>query len=325
MSSGSGEARYKTVIITGARGQLARALIAAAPAGTQCIGLDRRQLDITSEDAVAQAIEEMAPDLVINGAAYNLVDRAEAEGMAEALTINALGVGRLARGCREAGIPLVHFSTDFVFDGAKRTPYTEEDATCPLGVYAASKLAGENIALAASPRNFAIRVCRLFGPVEAEPTDGGTSQRKPAGNFPLLMLRLGRERESVRVVSDQIGSPSYTPDLAVGTWQLLQHSDGGLYHLSNAGEVAFDEYTRTIFQLAGLECRVESVTSAEYGAPARRPLYSTLSNEKAHAAGVTPLRHWREALAEFIAAELKKAEPEGPRGDRGVLSVSEGA
>jgi len=287
---------YQRVLITGARGQLSRALVQAAPAGTECFGVTRSEIDITDEAAVNGVMAQVKPDLVINGAAYNLVDKAETDGMQDALNINALGVARLSRACREADIPLVHFSTDFVFDGKKRTPYTEDDKTGPLGVYGASKLAGENIALAGSPRNFAIRVCRLYGPLEA---DGPT--QKPSGNFPLLMLRLGRERESVRVVSDQIGTPTYTPDLARAVWQLLGCAQGGLFQLSNAGEVSFDDYAREIFRLARVECRVESVTSEEYAAPARRPLYSTFSNAKAHAAGVTPLRHWRDALAEFIA------------------------
>jgi dTDP-4-dehydrorhamnose reductase len=271
-------------------------LIHAAPVGTECIGLARSEIDITDEAAVNEAISRIRPDLVINGAAYNLVDKAESDGMQDALNINALGVARLSRACREAKIPLVHFSTDFVFDGTKRTPYTEEDKPGPLGIYAASKLAGENIALAGSPRNFAIRVCRLYGPLE----DPAPTQ-KPSGNFPLLMIRLGRERDSVGVVNDQVGTPTYTPDLARAVWQLLGQSDGGLFQLSNAGEVAFDEYAREVFRLAGLDCEVKSVTSQEYGAPAARPLYSTLSNAKAHTVGVTPLRDWRDALAEFVA------------------------
>jgi dTDP-4-dehydrorhamnose reductase len=285
------------VLVTGANGQLARALMAAAPSGTECIGVTRGDLDITDEGAVAATIERLHPDAVMNGAAYNLVDKAESEGMRDALEINALGVACLGKSCRDAGIPLVHFSTDFVFDGEKRTPYTEGDATRPLSVYGASKLAGENVALAANPRNFAIRVCRLFGPSTA---DGAGSSKKPSGNFPLLMLRLGQERESVRVVNDQVGTPSYTPDLAPAVWQLLKGAEGGLFQLSNAGEVSFAEYARTIFRLANIECEVIGLSSEEYGAPARRPKYSTLSNEKAHAAGVTSLRHWHDALAEFI-------------------------
>jgi dTDP-4-dehydrorhamnose reductase len=191
----------------------------------------------------------------------------------------------------------VHFSTDFVFDGTKKTPYSETDATHPLGIYAASKLAGENIALATSPKNFVIRVCRLFGPTK---TDGADSSKKPSGNFPLLMLRLARERGHVRVVNDQIGTPTYTPDLARAVWQLIENADGGLFHLSNAGEVSFADYARTIFEIAHVECEVEGISSAEYGAAARRPEYSTLDNSKAHAAGVLPLRDWREALREFL-------------------------
>ena len=173
----------------------------------------------------------------------------------------------------------------------------ETDATNPLGIYAASKLAGENIAIAASPQNFAIRVCRLFGPSHA---DGAGSSKKPSGNFPLLMLRLAQTRDSVKVVSDQIGAPTYTPDLARAVWQLIQKSDGGLFHLSNAGEVSFADYARAIFEIAGVNCEVVSVTSSEYGAAARRPEYSTLSNAKAHNVGVEPLRNWKDALREFL-------------------------
>ena len=269
----------------------------AAPAKTECVPLSRTDLDITDETAVSRVIESVQPDAVFNGAAYNLVDKAENEGAVDAIKINALGVANLARACRDASTPLVHFSTDFVFDGDRSTPYTEEDATHPLGIYAASKLAGENIALSASPQNFAVRVCRLFGPTHS---DGAGSSKKPSGNFPLLMLRLARERGSVRVVNDQIGTPSYTPDSARGVWQLLENSNGGLFHLSNAGEVAFDEYARTIFKIAGVECEVEGISSEEYGAAARRPKYSTLSNAKAHSVGVEPLRHWETALREFL-------------------------
>lgn len=288
----------KRVLITGANGQLARALMLAAPSGMECIGLTRSDLDITDGTAVDAAIARLRPDGVFNGAAYNLVDKAEVEGARDALEINALGVACLSQGCREAEIPLVHFSTDFVFDGDKRTPYCEDDAARPLSVYGASKLAGENIALAASPRNFAIRVCRLFGPPTAE--DAGSS-RKPSGNFSLLMLRLGQERGSVRVVNDQVGTPSYTPDMAAAIWKLLERTEGGLFHLSNEGEVSFADYARAIFRLADIRCEVIGVSSKEYGSPAPRPKYSTLSNEKAHATGVTPLRHWHDALAEFIA------------------------
>jgi dTDP-4-dehydrorhamnose reductase len=291
--------RFGKVLVTGARGQLANALLRAQPENVACIGARREELDICEESAVRRVLESARPDLVINGAAYNLVDKAESEGAADALKINALGVANLAIACRDLRIPLVHFSTDFVFDGEKSTPYTEEDATRPLGIYGASKLAGENIALAQSPHNIVIRVCRLFGPAYE---GGAGSARKPSGNFPTLMLRLARERDSVRVVDDQIGSPSYTPDLARAVWQLLACTDGGLFQLCNAGEVAFDEYARAIFEIAQVECEVVPVSSEEYGAAARRPKYSTLDNGKAQRRGVAPLRHWKEALREYLEA-----------------------
>lgn len=288
---------FSRVLLTGARGSLARALHNSAPDNAEVFPFSRAELDIADETSVNAAFESARPDLVINGAAYNLVDKAESEGMSDALRVNALGPAVLARACRENDIPLVHFSTDFVFDGEKTAPYTEDDRPNPLGVYAASKLAGENIALAGSPRNFAIRVCRLFGPAEASNEALGS---KPVGNFPLMMLHLAQSRPLLRVVNDQIGTPTYTPDLAAAIWQLLKNGEGGLFQLSNAGEVAFDEYAREVFKIAGVNCEVQSVSSEEYGAPARRPKYSTMSSEKAQKFGVLPLRDWRAALVEFM-------------------------
>ena len=298
--------RFQKALVVGANGQLAQALIAAAPPDLEIVSLTRADLNIADEDAVFAAIEKLQPDLVFNGAAYNLVDKAETGGERDAIEVNTLGVANLARACRAGSTPsggatLVHFSTDFVFDGAKKTPYLETDATHPLGIYAASKLAGEHIAIATSPKNFVIRVCRLFGPTR---DDDAISSKKPAGNFPLLMLRLARERGKVRVVDDQIGTPTYTPDLARAVWQLIENADGGLFHLSNAGEVSFADYARTIFEMANVECHVEGISSEEYGADAQRPEYSTLDNSKAHAAGVTPLRNWKEALREFLATQI---------------------
>lgn len=285
--------QFPTVLITGASGQLARALANNAPQGTEIVGLSRGQLDICDATAVKFALETHRPDMVFNGAAYNLVDKAEGEGARAALEINALGPAVLAAACRDLGATLVHFSTDFVFDGRKTAPYTEDDKANPLGVYGASKLCGENVVTAASPRHFAIRVERLFGPIDP-------ISQKPGGNFPLLMLELAKTRDKLRVVSDQIGTPTYTPDLARAVWELVQNAGGGLFHLANAGEVSFADYAREIFHSTGVNCEVEDVSSSEYGAPAARPLYSTMSCEKAFGNGVTPLREWRAALREFL-------------------------
>ena len=177
-------------LIVGGQGALAGALKNAAPSAVECQSAARAQLDIRDANAVRFYIEKARPDVVLNGAAYNAVDRAQGEGAADAIAINATGVANLALACRDLEIPLVHFSSDFVFDGRKTTPYAETDATGPLSIYGASKLCGENIALATDARNLAIRVCRLFGPTREQ---GSGSARKPGGNFPLLMLRLARE------------------------------------------------------------------------------------------------------------------------------------
>lgn len=286
------------VLLTGAHGQLAGALMQSAPSNYECVGVARADLDIAVATEVRALLERERPEIVINGAAYNAVDKAEGEGAADALAINALGVTNLALACRELDIRLVHFSTDFVFDGHKTSPYLETDATGPLSVYGASKLCGENICLSSSGTNLAIRVCRLFGPTQVE---GAGSARKPGGNFPLLMLRLAKERGAVRVVNDQMGSPTYTPDLARAVWQLIERTPGGLFQLCNAGEVTFADYAAEIFALAGVSCPIERVPTSAYNAPAKRPLYSTLSIQKAVDAGVEPLRPWRDALTDYLA------------------------
>ena len=290
----------KKVLILGARGQLAGALRRAAPDSVEIVALERADVDITDDASIRAALETHRPDLVWNGAAFNAVDKAqESQGARDAMQINALGPALLALACRDFKAQLVHFSTDFVFDGRKNSPYEEEDATNPLSIYGASKLGGERAVVAASPRHFTIRVERLFGPVE-DVSSSGASAAKPGGNFPLLMLRLGRERASVRVVDDQIGTPSFNPDLARAAWQLVKRSEGGLFHLSNAGETSFADYAERVFQLAGVSCKVERVSSEQYGAPAARPLYSTFSNARAHSVGVEPLRAWDAALKEFL-------------------------
>ncbi len=291
----------RKALILGARGQLAGALRRAAPDSVEIVALERADVDITDDSSIRAALDAHRPDLVWNGAAFNAVDRAQSgEGARDAMCINALGPALLALACRDFDAQLVHFSTDFVFDGRKNSPYEEDDATNPLSIYGASKLGGERAVVAASPRHFAIRVERLFGPVDDLGTSGGAA--KPGGNFPMLMLRLGRERQSVRVVDDQIGAPSYNPDLARAAWQLVERSEGGLFHLSNAGEVSFADYAERVFQIAGVNCRVERVSSEEYGAPAARPTYSTFSNARAHSTGIEPLRAWDAALREYLGA-----------------------
>jgi dTDP-4-dehydrorhamnose reductase len=294
---------FTKVLLTGANGQLASAIKSSAPESVEVIALARQELDICDESSITKVLSRFHPDCVINGAAYNLVDKAETDGAADAFAINAIGVAHLAHACKGIDIPLVHFSTDFVFDGQKKSPYTESDYTRPLSIYGASKLAGENIVLSSSDINYVFRVSRLFGPIELHENSSG---QKPAGNFPLAMLKLAKTHPQIRVVNDQIGTPSYTPDLAKGLWQLLETRNSGLFHLSNSGEVTFDKYARTIFKISGIDCEVTGISSAEYNAPAKRPLYSTLSNVKIQNLGIGPLRSWREALEEYLQTEVFK-------------------
>jgi len=292
---------FTKVLLTGANGQLANSIKSNAPESVEVIALTRQELDICDEPFVAKVLSRFRPDCVINGAAYNLVDKAETDGAADAFAINAIGVAHLARNCKMRDIPLVHFSTDFVFDGQKKSPYIESDCTQPLSVYGASKLAGENIVLSSGDINYVFRVSRLFGPIELHENSSG---QKPAGNFPLAMLKLAKTRPQIRVVNDQIGTPSYTPDLAKVLWQLFPKSNGGLFHLTNSGEVAFDEYARTIFHLTKVDCEVIGISSEEYNAPAKRPPYSTLSNAKIHQLGIVLSRSWQDALEEYLKTEF---------------------
>lgn len=286
------------VLMTGGDGNLARALANCAHEGSEVLAFTRAQLDITDVAQVSRVLEEIAPSSVFNCAAYNLVDRAELDSDA-AFRTNEHGPSVLSLACARRDIALVHFSTELVFDGANNVPYTENDPANPLSVYGASKLAGEKAVLAASPRNLVIRLGRMFGPNEGE--------TRPVGNFPLLMIKLASTIGKVRVVTDQVGSPSYAPDMAAAVWQLASKVDGGLYQLSNSGEVSVEGYARAVLEIMGIDCEVEAIPSAEYGAPAVRPAYSTMSNEKAYRSGVPPLRHWRDALEEFLDT-VKKAK-----------------
>jgi dTDP-4-dehydrorhamnose reductase len=256
------------------------------------VALTRAQADLTRPDTLRAALAEIRPDVVVNCAAYNFVDRAEAEPEA-AFAVNAWGVRQLALVCRDLGCLLVHFSTDYVFglDERRRVPYREEDAPGPLSVYGLSKLAGEYLVRALCPRHLVIRTCGLYG-VHGS---GGKGT-----NFVETMLRLAGEGKSLRVVADQVLTPSYTVDVAAAVVALLQTGQSGLYHIVNAGCCSWHEFATAIFELAGTPRMVTGISSAEYGAAARRPSYSVLSTETYQRLGLPPLRPWHEALAAYL-------------------------
>lgn len=276
------------IAVLGADGQLGRDLLPRLGARS----LRRADCDLASIETVAPAVENTAVDVLVNCAAYNLVDRAEQEPL-PAFVVNALGVKHLARVCAEKGTKLVHFGTDYVFGRDTRTePYSETDTPGPVGAYGTSKLAGEHFVLAASGQNLVIRTCGLYG---AHGVGG------KGGNFVETMLRLAREGRPIRVVRDQRCTPTYTVDLADATAALVERGATGLVHVTSGGDCTWFEFAQEIFRLAGLKPDLAPITSAEFGAAAKRPPYSVLSNAKLHALGVKPLRHWRDALAAYLA------------------------
>jgi dTDP-4-dehydrorhamnose reductase len=258
----------RRIVLTGAGGQLGRAL-AETFAAEELIALSHADWDVAEPPPPG-----LEADLVLHAAAWTDVDGAEADPQGSS-AVNVGGTKHAA----ELG-PLVYYSSDYVFDGQKRSPYVESDAPNPLSAYGRSKAFGE---AAAGERAWIVRSSWLFGPT--------------GHNFVRTMLRLGAEREEVSVVDDQLGSPTYVGDLAEATHSLLR-LPYGIWHLAAQGECTWAEFARAIFEEAGLECRVVPVSSAELGHPAPRPAFSVLRSEKAEA---PRLPHWREGLSECLA------------------------
>ena len=284
--------------LIGVTGQLGHDLARTFDLPGELVRLTRADLDLLEPGAIARVLRDVRPTHVVNCAAYNLVDRAEDE-RARAFAVNAEAVGALADACEAIGATLVHFSTDYVFDGAKTTPYTEDDAPAPLGVYAASKLAGERAALERCRRAFVIRVCALYGVAQS-----ATAVRT---NFVETMLRLAASGQAIRVVRDQVLTPSYTLDLAPKVWRVLACGGPGLYHLSSAGQTSFYDFAREIFRLSGLTPSLTPVTAAEFGARAKRPPYSVMAHTRLAALGEDDLRPWQPALAANLRERVTRA------------------
>jgi dTDP-4-dehydrorhamnose reductase len=278
-------------VLIGAAGQLGFDLARTFDLPGALIPLTRADLDLLDRGAVERVLQALRPTHVVNTAAYNLVDRAEDEP-ATAFAVNAEAVGTLADVCQGLGATLAHFSTDYVFDGRRTTPYGEDDAPAPLGAYGRSKLEGERQALARCRGTFVFRVSGLYG-VARSAGKGGT-------NFVETMLRLAHAGEPIRVVHDQVLTPSYTRDLAPKVWRVLARGAPGVYHVTNAGETSWFDFAREIFRLSGLAPALTAVTAAEYGARAPRPAYSVLGHGRLAAVGEDDLRSWPDALAAYL-------------------------
>jgi dTDP-4-dehydrorhamnose reductase len=277
--------RAFTLLVTGANGQLGQELVRMGTEKIRIVGYGRDRLDITNLDQCREVIADIRPDAIIHAAAYTAVDKAESEPD-EAYRINALGTRNLAIAAREQAAKLCYISTDYVFDGTGTAPYNEYDNTNPQSVYGKSKRAGEILLQSLADRYFIVRTSWVYG--------------KYGNNFVKTMLKLASERDSVTVVEDQIGSPTYTYDLAQFLIELVQTERYGVYHASNTGSCSWYEFAKAIFEESGIPIRTEPCTTEQFPRPAPRPAYSVMDHSAIRQNGFKDLRPWREALRAFL-------------------------
>lgn len=283
------------IMVIGSTGQLGSALVESL-ADHEVIPLRHAEIEVTDPGSVRQVCERYRPHIVINTAAFHRVDDCEAE-VEKSFAVNAFAARGLALACREAGAALVHFSTDYVFGGDKRTPLTEEDLPRPLNVYGASKLAGEHLIAAVLPEHFIIRSCGLY-------RVGGSKSK--GGNFVETMLRKAREGGTIKVVDDQVLTPTHTPELARKVRDLVDTRNYGLYHITCQGECSWYEFAAKIFELSGLNPDLRRTTSAEFRAAARRPPYSVLDNTRLRSLGIDDVQPWEEALSDYLKSRTRE-------------------
>ncbi|CAA9401198.1 dTDP-4-dehydrorhamnose reductase [uncultured Rubrobacteraceae bacterium] len=279
------------VLLAGAGGQLGLELAGILPdRGHEVVALDRRGLDVADPEAVEGAIDEHAPEIVVNAAAYTNVDRCE-EAKDLAYSVNALGPRNLAQACERRGCGLLHVSTNYVFDGRGERPYEPFDPPNPISAYGRTKLAGEEHVMRLTNRWYVVRSAGVYG---------------RGHNFVRTMLRVAGERDSLKVKDDEFISPTYARDLAEGIAGIVEGGRYGLYHLTNAGSCSWYEFTQEIFRLAGVETEIVPIPGSEYPLPAARPANGVLSS-----LGSPELRHWGEALADYLKREVASGAARG--------------
>ncbi len=280
-------------MVIGSTGQLGSDLVEAC-AAEAVTGLAHEELEIRDPEAVQAALARLRPDVVVNTAAFHQVPRCET-AQADAYAVNAIAASHLARSCAALGARLVHVSTDYVFDGTKRAPYVESDRPNPLNVYGISKLAGEYAVLNGGADHQVVRSSGLYG---VRPC------RAKGGNFIDTMFKLARERDEVRVVNDEVLTPTFTADLAAQIRVLAFDGPPGLYHATNQGSCSWYEFARLIFDLGGLTAPLRPTSVKEFAAPVKRPFYSVLDNAALRTAGLDRMRPWREALTDYMRRRL---------------------
>jgi len=254
-----------------------------------------KDIDVCDYKLSDNVLKKINPDIIINTAAFHDVDRCEDEAL-EAFKVNALGVKNLVLICREMDIPLMHFSTDYVFDGEKGSPYIESDCPRPLSVYGISKLAGEHVIQYILDKYYIVRLCGLYGHAGCV--------GKGSTNFVEMVIRRAEEKE-IRIVDDQIVTPTSTMDVSRKLFELIKKEKYGIYHMTNTGSCSWYEFTTEIFKLMGIAAKVLPSTAEQFGAGARRPAYSVLDNLNLRKAGLADLRDWKEALKDYIDGRNK--------------------
>lgn len=277
------------VLIIGARGQLGTDLIRSF-ADCRVTPYTSEDINIVDESFVQQQVAFTAPDLIINAAAFTRVDECEREPI-RAFQVNALGPRNIALACKRWDVPLIHISTNYVFDGKKETFYDEDDPARPLNLYGETKLCGEHFVQAIWEKHYIVRVSGLFGL---------TPSRMKGTNFVEAMLRLGSKGNPLRIVCDESISPTFTKDAAAVLRKLPETKQYGIYHLCNSGGCTWLEFAQEIFDQSGMDVQLLPVTAKEYGAPARRPKNSQLNTSKINTLGFGPLRPWQEALRDYL-------------------------
>jgi dTDP-4-dehydrorhamnose reductase len=271
------------VLVTGSGGQLGLELARILPSrGHEVVAPSKGELDVANFGAVRLALEEHSPDVVVNAAAYTDVDGCETRNEL-AYRVNALGPRNLAQLCEERGCELLHVSSNYVFDGESRRPYEPFDAPNPISAYGRTKLAGEVYVRQLTSRWYVVRSAGVYG---------------RGHNFVRTMLRLGAERDALKVKDDEYISPTYAVDLAEGIARVIEDGQRGLYHLTNAGSCSWYEFAKEIFGLSGVDVKLVPIPGSEYPLPAPRPANGVLS-----VLGSPELRHWREALEDYLGRE----------------------
>jgi dTDP-4-dehydrorhamnose reductase len=281
------------VVIIGSTGQLGQDLVRVF--NEDAAGFTHQDLDVTDEASVTAAIRSTEPDWVLNTAAFHRVDDCEANPTLT-FAVNAVGALNVARAAADAGSGVVFYSTDYVFGGQDRErdhPYEEGDSPRPLSVYGASKVAGEQLVMQANLRHLVVRSAGLYG----------TATSRKGWTFPELMINKARTEGVIRVVIDQVLSPTFTADLAQKTKELIEHDAVGLFHLTNAGECSWFDFAQESLDMAGVQAKMESISTAQLQQRARRPSYSALTSARLEKLGLEPMRSWRDALSDYLRAK----------------------